>query len=144
MSNGIVHEFPLLAAINRSLRLSGGDLRDTRFERLSATLAIGNGRATTDDLVLEAGEVRVATAGTIGFDRTLNLRGQATLSAERTAAVIASVHELSRLRKSGQIELPLTISGTLDDPRFAIDMKGAIQQGIKDELLRRLGIKIRR
>ena len=144
VSNGIVHQFPLLAAINRALRLSGGDLRDTRFERLSATLAIANGRATTGDLVLEAGEVRVVTAGTIGFDRSLDLRGQATLSAERTTAIIASVHELSRLRKSGQIQLPLTISGTLDDPRFAIDMKGAIQQGIKDELLRRLGIIIRR
>ena len=144
VSDGIVHQFPLLAAINSALRLSEGDLRDTRFERLSATLAIANGRATTGDLVLEASEVRVVTAGTIGFDRTLDLRGQATLSAERTAAVVASVRELSRLRQHGQIELPLTISGTLDDPRFGIDMKGAIEKGIKDELLRRLGIIIRR
>ena len=144
VSDGIVHQFPLLAAINSALRLSGGDLRDTRFDRLSATLAIANGRATTGDLVLEASEVRVVTAGTIGFDRTLNLRGQATLSAERTAAVVASVHELSRLRQHGLIQLPLTISGTLDDPRFGIDLKGAIEKGIKDELLRRLGIIIRR
>lgn len=144
VADGVVHQFPLLAAINRALRLAEGDSRDTRFERLSATLAIANGRATTNDLVLDARDVRVTAAGTIGFDRTLNLRGRATMSAERTAAAIASVRELSRLGRDGRIELPLTISGTLDDPAFGVDVKGAIATGVKDELLRRLGRIIRR
>lgn len=144
VSDGVVHEFPLAAAINSALRLTGGDQRDTRFERLSATLAIGNGRAITDDLLLEAGHMRVAASGAIGFDRTLNLRGTATLSAERTAAAVASIRELARLTRGGRIELPLTIAGTVDDPTFGVDLKAAMQQGIKDELWRRLRGFIRR
>ena len=144
ISDGVVHDFPLVAAINRALRLSEGNARDTRFSRLSASLAIGGGGATTSDLVLEAGEIRVAASGRIGFDRTLNLRGTATLSAERTAEIAASVRELARLRRNGTIDLPLAITGTLDNPAFGIDLKSAIERGIGDELLRRLGKFIRR
>ncbi|HEX6975427.1 MAG TPA: AsmA-like C-terminal region-containing protein [Vicinamibacterales bacterium] len=138
VSDGVLHDFPLVAAVNRALRISGGNARDTKFARLSATLAIARGGASTSDLSLDAGEVRVAATGRIGFDRTLDLRGVATLSEARTAEAVASVHELARLRRNGTIDLPLTISGTLDTPAFAIDVKAAIQQGLTDELLRRL------
>ena len=144
VSDGVVHDFPLVAAINRALRLTAGTARDTRFTRLSATLAVGHGGATTDDLLLEAGEVRVAAAGRIGFDRSLDLRGTATLSEARTTQAIASIHELARLRRNGTIDLPLTITGTLDTPEFGIDLKTAIEQGIADELLRRLRGLIKR
>ena len=144
VADGVVQDFPLLAAINRTLGLAEGSDRDTRFERLSATFALGNGGATTDDLLLEAAEVRLAAAGRIGFDRTLNLHGVATLSAGRTAAAVTSIHELSRLRKGGRLELPLMVSGSLDDPAFGIDLKAAIGGGIRDELLRRLRGIIRR
>jgi hypothetical protein len=46
---------------------------------------------------------------------------------------------LSGLRNSrGELEIPLTISGTLDAPSFGLDVKAAIGKGIKDELMRRL------
>jgi uncharacterized protein involved in outer membrane biogenesis len=144
VTDGVVHDFPLLAAINRALRLTEGSSRDTRFRRLTASLAIGGGGATTTDLVLDAGEVRVTASGRIGFDRALDFRGIARLSAERTAAVVASVHELARLRRNGTIDLPLTITGTVDNPAFDIDLKAAIEKGIADELLRRLNRIIRR
>jgi hypothetical protein len=52
---------------------------------------------------------------------------------------IRSVRELSGLRNSsGELEIPLTISGTLDAPSFGLDLKAAIGKGIKDELMRRL------
>ena len=38
---------------------------------------------------------------------------------------------------SGELELPLTISGTLDAPLFEIDLKVAVEKGIVDELKRR-------
>ena len=136
VTEGVIHDFPLLAAINRALRLTEGSSRDTRFRRLTATLAIGAGGATTTDLVLDARDVQVTAAGRIGFDRSLDFRGIATLSAERTAAAVASIHELARLRRNGTIDLPLTITGTADDPAFEIDLKSAIERGIADELLR--------
>jgi uncharacterized protein involved in outer membrane biogenesis len=149
--NGVIREFPLLTAINRALRLAEGDARDTRFERLSATLmfearagrssagALAPGHATTEDLVMQARDVRVEAAGRIGFDRSLDLAGQAVLSPEKTAGAIRSVRELSGLRNDrGELELPLTITGTVDTPSIRIDLKTAVGRSIKEELRRRL------
>jgi uncharacterized protein involved in outer membrane biogenesis len=137
--DGILHDFPLLATINRTLRLAEAAGNDTRFERLSATLALAQAVATTDDLVINARDLRVEAAGRIGFDGALNLRGLAMISAERVSAAVASVRELARAKNSrGEIELPLVISGTLDAPRFEVDLETAIRHGVRDELMRRL------
>ena len=56
--NGMIHDFPLLATINRALRLAEAAGNDTRFERLSATLAIAQAVAATDDLVIDARDLR--------------------------------------------------------------------------------------
>lgn len=143
--DGVLHDFPLVAALNRALRLAEGDSADTRFRRLTATLALGNGRAVTDDLVVEAGHIRLRVTGRIGFDRSLDLRGTAVISAERSAQAIASIRELSGLRNpEGELEIPLTISGSADDPSIAVDLKAIIGKGMKDELMRRLRGLIRR
>jgi uncharacterized protein involved in outer membrane biogenesis len=147
VANGVVREFPLLAAINRALRLAEGDSRDTRFERLSATLVFTRtaGYATTDDLVLQARETRVEAAGRLGFDRSLDLRGIAIISPERSSAAVRSIRELSALRNAeGSLELPLRISGSMDDPSFSIDLQAALGRGIKNELRRRWQDLLRR
>lgn len=137
--DGVIRNFPLLARINTAVRLAEGDTEDTRFERLTATLQLSSGRATTDDLVLRADHVRVEASGTIGFNRSLDMRGKAVLSQERAAAAVRSVRELAGLRNSsGELEIPLTISGTLDAPSFSLDLESAIGKGLKDELMRRL------
>jgi uncharacterized protein involved in outer membrane biogenesis len=139
VADGVIREFPLLAYVNTALRLAEGEGRDTRFERLTATLTIASGSATTDDLVLRASHLRVEAAGRIGADRSLSLRGTAAISPERSAEAIRSIRELSGLRnRQGEVEVPLTISGTLDDPRFTLDVEAVLRKGIADELRRRL------
>jgi hypothetical protein len=139
VTDGVIREFPLLAHVNRALRLAEQEGGDTRFDRLSATLAIASGRAVTDDLVLEAAHLRVEAAGRIGADRSLALEGAAIVSPERSSAAIASIRELTGLRNArGELELPLTISGTLDAPAFGLDVASAVRKGIADELRRRL------
>ena len=145
VADGMLHDFPLLATINRALRLAEAAGNDTRFERLSATLAIAQAVAATDDLVIDARDLRVEAAGRIGFDGALNLRGLAMISAERVSSAVGSVRELARAKNSrGEIELPLVISGTLDAPRFEVDLETAIRHGVRDELMRRLRGLIRR
>jgi uncharacterized protein involved in outer membrane biogenesis len=145
VTDGVIRQFPLLESINRVLQLADAQGGDTRFERLTGTFAIAAGQATTEDLEMTAGHVRVRAAGRIGADRSLALRGVAAVSPERSARGIASVRELSGLRNSrGEIELPLTISGTLDQPSFGLDVKGAVGKGVLDELQRRLWGIIRR
>jgi uncharacterized protein involved in outer membrane biogenesis len=145
VTDGTLHDFPLLATINRALRLAEAAGNDTRFERLSATLAIAQAAAATDDLVIDARDLRVRAAGRIAFDGALNLRGLAMISADRVSAAVASVHELARAKNSrGEIELPLIIAGTLGAPRFEVDVETALRRGVRDELMRRLRGLIRR
>ena len=69
----------------------------------------------------------------------MDLRGRAIVAAERVAAGVDSVHELARLRKgSGEIVVPLTITGSLDAPKFDIDVATIIREGVVDELKRRI------
>jgi uncharacterized protein involved in outer membrane biogenesis len=137
--NGVIRDFPLLAALNRALRLAEGSSRDTRFDSLTATFALGGRQAATRDLVLVAREARVEAAGRIGFDRSLDLAGRAALSPERTESAIRSVRELTALRNArGELEIPLTISGTADNPSIAIDLQSAIARALKEEIRRRL------
>jgi uncharacterized protein involved in outer membrane biogenesis len=139
VTDGVVRDFPLMASINRALKVDEETSRDTRFERLSATFQVFGGQATTEDLVLESGDVRVAAQGRIGADRSIAMRGQAILSANRVARAVTHVRELARLKNSrGEIELPLTISGSLDTPSINVDLKAAIVEGIGDEIRRRL------
>jgi uncharacterized protein involved in outer membrane biogenesis len=139
VTDGVLRGVPLVATVNRALRLAEAEGSDTRFERLTGTFAIANERATTDDLVLDAGHVQARLAGTIGFDRSLALRGTAAVSAERTADAVGAIRELARLRgPGGRIQVPLTISGTADAPQIAVDVMGGIEKGVEDEIRRRL------
>ena len=139
VTDGVIRDFPMLAAINRALKLAERAEGDTKFERLSGTFAIAAGQAATDDLVLQAAHLRAEVKGRIGADRSLALRGVAVLSPERSAQAIASVRELSALRNdAGEVELPLTIGGTLDAPSFGLDVKAAMEKGITNELRRRI------
>jgi AsmA protein len=145
VTDGVIRDFPMLAAINRALRLAEHEEGDTRFERLSGTFAIAAGQATTEDLVLQAARIRAEVKGRIGADRSLALRGVAVLSPDRSAQAIASIRELSALRNSsGELELPLTIGGTLDAPTFGLDLAAAVQKGLKNELQRQFRRIIRR
>ena len=145
VTDGVIRNFPLLATINRGVRLAERDEGDTRFEQLSGTFAIAAGQATTDDLILQAAHVRAALKGRLGADRSLALRGSVVISAERSAQAVASIRELARLRNGrGELELPLTISGSLDAPAFGLDVESAIKKGVTDELQRQLRRLIRR
>ena len=144
ISDGVIRNFPLVARINRALRLAEGDSQDTRFERLSATFRFA-GAAETDDLVLVAREVRVEAAGRIGYDGALAMDGIAAFSPGRTESAIRSVRELSGLRNDrGELEVPLTIGGSIEAPTFAIDMKAAVGKTIKEEFRRRIRNLFRR
>jgi uncharacterized protein involved in outer membrane biogenesis len=137
--DGVIRNFPMLAAIDRALRLTAQADGDTAFERMTATFDVGNGSARTDDLVITARDVRVHTRGRIGADRSLDMRGRAVLSPERSARAITSINELKGMRnEQGQVEVPLTIGGSLDAPSFNVDVASIMKKGALDEIKRRL------
>jgi uncharacterized protein involved in outer membrane biogenesis len=144
VSNGVIRDFRLLAAINSALRITGGSGDDTRFERLSATLDVANGVLHTSNVLLSAGELTVRAAGTMTFEHALDMKGIATFSREASGRMIASVKEVSGAKnEQGEVEVPFAISGSTDQPVFRIEVEQilgrAVQKEIQRNIRRRLG-----
>ncbi len=139
LTKGAIHNFPLVAAVNSALKVAEGDTRDLRFETLTATMAVANGKAVTDDLVVRSGGMIVTASGTLGFDHSLDFKGRVTLSREKVAELVGRQKEVARLKNSdGEIEVPVVVSGTVTEPRYTVDVAGLLKRGLQDELERRL------
>jgi uncharacterized protein involved in outer membrane biogenesis len=144
IANGAIHNFPLLSALYSALKIGGGGDKDLHFETLSGTFTVANARATTTDLVAKTGEMTLTAAGTVGFDQAIALTAKAAFSPAKSDEIVHSIKELSDLRNgSGEIEVPLTISGSLAAPHFAIDVVGLARHGAENELKRRLGDRLK-
>jgi len=139
VSNGAIHNFPVLAAVNAALKVGAGDVKDLRFDTLSATWHVADGRATTADFLAESGELRLTAAGTLGFDQALDFRGVVALSKVESNEMIRRVRELAGLRnQQGEIEVPVTVTGRVGTPAFDVDAAALLEKAAREELKRRI------
>jgi uncharacterized protein involved in outer membrane biogenesis len=141
--DGAVRNLPLLATINRALKITGGDSKDTKFEKLRGHLDIGSGVARATQLVLKAGEMRVVAQGDLRFDLTVDLKGLATFSEAKSKELFAAAGELRRFKNDqGLLELPLTVTGPIASPKVSVDLAGTLkkqlERDLKDQLLKQL------
>jgi uncharacterized protein involved in outer membrane biogenesis len=139
VSNGVIRNFPLLAGLNRALQITGGDTNDTKFQRLSATVEIARGVMRTGNAVLEAGELTTTAAGTMTFERAIDMAGTAIFSREASARMIATVKHISGAKNErGEVEVPFTITGTTDRPQFSVNMEQILRRAAQKEIQRNL------
>lgn len=143
VKKGVIKNFPLLATVNRVLKVTGGSGKDTQFDSLTGDFKIAGGKAHSDNINLKAGEMTVHGAGDIGFNLILDIKGRIVFSPEKTQELVHSVGELSSLvNQKGRLVLPLVISGSVDNPSINIDIKDLLkkklQKDLKDKLLQKL------
>jgi uncharacterized protein involved in outer membrane biogenesis len=134
VTNGVLHNFPLMATINSALGAigKGGSSPELAYQSLSGTATIANGKATTNDLALKSDEVTMTGAGTYGFDQSLNFKFKAGLSQAASSQIAGKASFASRLTDSqGQITFPVTVTGTASSPKFGVDVKQAATQQVK-------------
>jgi uncharacterized protein involved in outer membrane biogenesis len=137
LTDGIIRGFPALASIGRALGATAQAGENTAFESLTGSATIGGGRARTRDLVIRSGELLLAGEGTIGFDRTLDLRMVATLSPALSARLGGHLGLLNRLAdERGILSLPLRVRGTAGAPKISVDVRAVAKQEFPD-LVRR-------
>jgi len=145
LRNGAIMGLPLLAGINKALRITEGDARDTRFESLDGTFTLASGLAHTEDLRLKAGELSLAAKGDLRFDLTLAFRGSARFSQAKSAGILGRVKEFKYLANDrGELEIPLTIGGTVSAPAVQVDLGSAAGRAVKQELRQRLGDELKK
>ena len=139
VSNGAIHNFPLVAAVNAALKAGAGDEKDLRFDNLSATWQVANLRAATSDLVATSGELRLTAAGRLGFDQSLDFNGRLAFSRAKSDELVRRVRELAAVRGAdGEIEVPVTVTGTVASPAFEVDARALLLKAAEEELKRRL------
>jgi len=144
ITQGVIKDFALLAAINTALGITGGEGKDTTFDRMSGTLAIAGGVVKTTDLLLQMGELRVAAEGSLGLvDQALAFTGRGTLSKQKTTELTKNGKDLRLLaNKEGELEFPVKIGGTTAAPTFQIDLakmaKTAATNAVKKEVTKGL------
>ncbi len=104
---------------------------DEPFSRLSATLAIANGTASTQDLRLESENVLVTAAGALRLDGdAINLAGNVQLSEALTKQ--AGRDLVRYTQDQGRVTLPLTITGPAVAPIIRVDVAGMAKRAIRN------------
>jgi uncharacterized protein involved in outer membrane biogenesis len=144
ITNGIVKNFGLVRTIiiatsgrSDASGASAGGSRDEPFSRLGATLALANGTAATSDLRFESADLLLDAAGTVRLDGSaIKLAGQVQLS---DALSQQAGRDLVRYtQEQSRVTLPVTITGSAENPQVRIDVAGlarrAITNRVKDEV----------
>jgi len=145
LRNGVIKNLPLLAKINQALKITEGDDKDTRFESLDGTFAIGSGKAHTEDLRLKAGELSLLAKGDVLFDQTLAFKGTARFSKTKSAQILHSLSDLKYLANDqGELEIPLTVSGAASSPSVNVDLGSVVKKAIKEEIKNKLGDQLKK
>jgi uncharacterized protein involved in outer membrane biogenesis len=143
LKDGVIRNFPLLAAINQALGVTQGTDRDTKFQSLSGTAALGGGIARTNNLILRAGELSMTGKGTLGFDLHLNMDLVTSVSPALSNQVVQRVGMLKNLSNDrGQVTFPVKVTGTTTAPKITPDLgsiakkelQGKVEKGLMDLL----------
>ncbi len=113
---------------------------ETAFKDMSADFRVGGGKIRSDSLKLVSDKMGLTGAAVIGFDKTLDFRGTLRLPKSASARVGRGVGKFL-VGPSGQVEVPLVMSGPLGSPAVAVDTD-ALARGAAGGLLRGLTEKI--
>jgi len=85
------------------------------------------------------GEATVRATGSFGFDQSLDFTGRVTFSRTKTAELTRRAGELRNLRNAdGELELPLTITGTASAPNIEVSLSRMLETAAKYQLKRQL------
>lgn len=121
------------------------ELRVLRFSQVGGQLVVKDGRVQLDG-TLAGDQIRLAPAGTVGLDGTLDVGLPVRLAPALTERLDRN-NKFSRFLTDSQGwgELPLKVTGSVKAPRFALDTKslgGSIQRGVQQQLQKTLQEKI--
>lgn len=104
------------------------NLESMTFDQLDTSLALADGRLATPDLTLLAGQdAAVEAAGALGFDKTLSYRGRFVLQPALVEKLGTAGRYIADAR--GRVVLPFQVSGTITDPKVAIDTSALMDLG---------------
>jgi AsmA protein len=136
LANGAVNGIDLWYEISRAQALlkqqaapGGSDDRRTKFDTFKMSADIGGGVATTKDLAITSQYLRVTGVGSSNLvTKAIDYHIVATIL---KAPPAAQGSELSQLTLA---DIPVEISGTMNDPKVRPDLQGILKSKLKQKL----------
>lgn len=136
--NLLKEAFALLKAVGVTRETANA----TVFSTLESDLKIRRGIITVERLLMDSHDFQATANGTVGFDKTLNMKTKVALS-EALSKSIAGASPTAKLGMAGgRLTVPMIITGTTQAPSYALDTKalGAkAQEQVKERAKERLG-----
>ena len=122
----ILNELSRIGKFLGSAPSQGGN--STALKQLSATLAIRNGLASTNDLKAALAAGSLAANGTLNLvDQAIDMHATAVLAGGASQAVggsqIGGFMNTALANSKGELVLPVLVTGTMAHPTFAPDMQ---------------------
>ncbi|HQZ37830.1 MAG TPA: AsmA family protein [Vicinamibacterales bacterium] len=111
--------------------LSGGEA----FSQMAASYTLTGGVVTLTDLSFDSRDVELRGGGTLTLNGSmLDVKADAKLSPELTAQAGRDLVRYSA--ENGQVTLPATVTGTLEDPKVGINVGSVARRAMTNELKR--------
>jgi AsmA protein len=105
---------------------AAGNTRRTKFDAFRMSAVVTDGIARTDDLLVATSYLRISGQGTTNLvSKAIDLQLKATILKAPPASAGA---ELSHLTLA---EIPVTVTGTADNPKVRPDLQGLIKSQLK-------------
>jgi len=131
--DGRMKHLALLAQLTTLVNHSGrGEVRrdDTPFRSITASFAVADGTARTDDLRLRSDEIDLDGKGSLTLRGEIDLHLTASLAPAVTSALETRVPGLRPWSEGGRLAIPVDLAGSLDEPRVRIDIDRAASRGL--------------
>ena len=122
--------------------ISLDNAKATVFSTIETDLAIKQGTIHVQRFLMDSHDFQATGGGTIGFDQTLNLILNLTVSQDVSQKILRSLHAATLAMKEGRVSLPLMITGTVQAPSYGLDMKGLtgkIEEQVKENVKETFG-----
>lgn len=109
----------------------------TAFSTIESDFFIKQGIVRIQKLLLDSHDFQATGGGTVGFDQSLNLAVNLSLS-QTLSQKIAGSSSIAKLAiKDGRLRLPLTVTGTTGNPSYGLNMKevtGKLQEQVEERV----------
>jgi hypothetical protein len=136
--DGKLETFGMLAQVRAVLEMAGGRVigkDETPFERLTASAAIADGTARTQDLQFRSPDLDLDGGGTVDLEGPIKLQVLASFSREATADLLQRTPQLKiRVGQDGRLTVPLALRGTMFHPQVKLDLDRVLQEGLRQQV----------
>ena len=138
--NGAIIGFDFLKTIEEALQMSGAlgkSTGATQFALIDAKTVLEKDGLNIREIIVNAPDFSVRSAGTLGLDHSVNLKGTLAVPPSIAGKITQRFPLAQVVRQEGQLVLPFVVKGTVQNPVFRLDTKSLGNQ-VKKKFEKRL------